>query len=374
MSNFMDYLDWRGDLSFMQAPFCEVDNLILSYLSYVKLSGIAPAYGEASITLEEMSEQFFQKNTKEDLDRDRSFVRMAPYLMQKMAKSRRFREARIQNLENQIDEVLELQFCALEILLEDGTSFISYQGTDDSIVGWKEDFQLSNGVVPAEKEAVDYLNRIGGIQSRPIRIGGHSKGGNLAIYAAAGCDAQVKDKIIEIYNNDGPGFTSEFLESEGLQAIKPKIRRYIPESSIIGMLLEHTVEPIMIKSSQKGPLQHDGFSWEVLGSTFPRCQELSKTGKIFDETLRSWIYQLNPTDREAFIEDFFSVLEAPGAKTLTELQEGGLKSAKAMFARSQELNPETRKIVEQLLKTMASHWVEFLPFGQGQGNLRKSTQ
>lgn len=356
MANFMDYFDWRGDLSFEQSPFCEVDNLILSYLSYVKLEGIVPIPGAGTITLQDATEEFFTRYPEEELKKDRSFIRMAPYMMQKMAVTRRFEGLLLQNMVDEVDIEMEEQFCALEILLPDGTSYISYRGTDDTIVGWKEDFQLSNGVVPAERKAVDYLNMIGQKSTGNLRIGGHSKGGNLAVYAAAGCDEAVQNKITEIYNNDGPGFTAEYLSNPGLLRIKDKVRRYIPESSIIGMLLEHNVEPVIIKSSQKGPMQHDGFSWEVMGNTFPRCEELSKTGKYFDETLRSWIYQMNVEERRDFIEDFFSVLEAPGVETLTELQEGGLRSAKAMLGRIDELNPRTRKMVEQLLMNFLSHW------------------
>lgn len=358
--NFIDYIQWRGDLSLAQSPFNEVDNLILAYLSYVNLDGIAPGPGEGRMTVEEMSDCFFSMYTEEDLKRDKSFIRMTPYMMRDMAQSRRFGGAVIQNYVNKIEEDTVLQFCALEIILEDGTSYVSFRGTDDTIVGWKEDFQLCNGVVPAEKEAAAYLNLVGGQSERPLRVGGHSKGGNLAIYASVDCDETVQDKIIEVFNNDGPGFAKEILDTPAFARVRSKMKRIIPESSVIGMLLEHVTEPVIIKSSQKGILQHDGFSWEVLGKSFVRCEERSNMSKVFDKTLRGWIDGMDPCQRADFINAFFSVLEAPGVMTLTELQDGGVKNIRAMLKQMESLTPESRKIVDELLKGFVSNWTEFL--------------
>lgn len=360
MANFMDYLDWRGDLTFEQSPINEVDNLILAYLSYVKLDDVAPGFGEGPLSIREMSEQFFEIYTQEELDADKSFIRLAPYLMKKMAESARFEDAQIQNYINVVNKESNIQFCAMEIVLNEEYSYIAYRGTDDSIVGWKEDFYLSNGVVAAEQEAVNYLNKVAALSERKLLVGGHSKGGNLAIYAAVGSKDEYQDRIVTVYNNDGPGFTKEFLESEKLVRVRPKIRRYIPESSIIGMLLEHTVDPYIIKSSQKAILQHDGFSWEVLGTKFPRCKELSQTGKTFDETIRSWINGMDAESRKKFIDDLFSVMEATGADSITEIQNGGLKSVTTMIAKAETLDPQSKKIAEELIKTLFSHLTDFI--------------
>ena len=152
----------------------------------------------------------------------------------------------------------QFQFAALEVVLDDGTSYIAYRGTDDTIVGWKEDFQLSAGVVPAQRKAADYLNEVAGNSMRKLWVGGHSKGGNLAVYAAAMCEPNVQERIEVVYCNDGPGFLGTFLTTSGFQRILPKIQRFVPEASVIGMILEHGDEPTVISSSQKGILQHDG--------------------------------------------------------------------------------------------------------------------
>ncbi len=409
MANMMDYLKWRGDLSFADAPFCEVDSLLLCYVSYVNLDGIAPQEGELAQTLSEMSRTFFKRYTKEELEKDKSFIRMAAFVMKEMAACRRFADTKVQNYVNLIDDKKNLQFSAVELILgdgtsfiayrgtddcivgwkedfflsngvvpaekesvaylnrvggknADGTSFIAYRGTDDCIVGWKEDFFLSNGVVPAEKESVAYLNRVGGKNARILRLGGHSKGGNLAIYAAAGCEEPVQKRLRVIYNLDGPGFTKDFLESPGLKKVLPKIRRYIPECSMIGTLLEHAATPAIIASSNKGVMQHDGLSWEVLGPSFVRCGELNIVAKIFDDAMSSWLSELGPEQKEAFINDFFSVLEATGAETLTQLQEGGIKNLKLMLKQIDTLKPETGEMLGDLIKRLAGHLPELLPF------------
>lgn len=362
MGNLVDYIHWRGDLTLERDPFNEADNLVLSYLAYANLDGIAPAPGEGYLTLVEVSEAFFERHSEEELEKDKSFVASVPYAMRDMAACARFRKIRIQNYINRRDVNLSLQLAAMEIVLDDGSSYVAFRGTDDFIVGWKEDFFLSSKTVSAQKEAAEYLDLVGGRCRGAIRVGGHSKGGNLAVYAAVNCAPKVQEKIVEVYTNDGPGFTKGFIDSPKLKKMLPKIRRYIPESSVIGMLLEHAKEPVILASTAKGVLQHDGLSWEIMGTQFVRCGELGKAAKIFDETMRSWLDPLNDEQRESFINDFFSVLEAPGAETLTELQKGGLRSFYMMMKQKEDLAPETKQMIDSLLHGLLSRWTEFLPF------------
>lgn len=356
----MDYLNWRGDLTLEADPFNEVDNLILAYLSYAKLEGAVPAPGEGEITIQEAAARFFALHTEEEIKKDKSFVRKAPYLLQMAAESERFGHAKLCSFVDHVDTEKEIQFAALEIRLDDGTSYISYRGTDDTIVGWKEDFRLCNGVVPAEQEAAAYLQLVGSMHERPLRIGGHSKGGNLAIYASADCGYVLQDRIEAIYNNDGPGLSAELLMDERLQRILPKIVRIIPESSVIGMLLEHKAEPLIIKSSSSGVMQHDGLSWQVMGNHFERAGELSSSAKVFDTSIRSWINGIEPAKRTVFIDDLFSVLEASGCETLTELQNSGLKAFTQMLRAMEKLEPETGKQVTGLLRIFADQWTDSL--------------
>lgn len=360
MPNMIDYLRWRGDLTFDNSPFCDVDALILTYLAYVKLDGIAPAPGEGFIFVEDAFEKFAGQYPPEKLKEDRSFVRMAYSVLEAMAQTQRYRSAKIQNYVNLIDEKRELQFAALEILLGDDSSFIAFRGTDDTIVGWKEDFNLSSGIVPSEQMAVEYLNRIGAACQGEVRIGGHSKGGHLAVYGASRCDEKLQRSIIKVYDNDGPGFSGNFYDSAGFRRISPNIRRTVPESSVIGMLLGHVVEPAVIKSSQRGVLQHDGLTWQVMGNSFEYASELDKKTQAFNKILGQWLSGLDNDIRGLIIDDLFNVLEATGARTLTQLQEGGVKNAAVMLKQMESLSPQTRESVEKLLKSLVVHWSEIL--------------
>ena len=360
MPNIIDYIKWRGDLSLSSAPFCEVDNLILSYLAYVNLDGIAPACQMGAITVKETSDLFFDAYTPNDLKKDLSFIRLAPEVLKAMAKSARFQNAIIQNYTNTIEPEKELQFAALEIVLEDETSYIAFRGTDDTIVGWKEDFHLSNGLVPSQKAAAEYMNLCGGANRRALRVGGHSKGGNLAIYGAAFCNTEVKERIIAVYDNDGPGFLKEFVKAEEIESIRDRIHRFIPESSVIGMLFEHLAVPQFVASSQKGIMQHDGLSWQVMGPKFKKEKALNPKAVLLDETLRQWIDEMNVEDRTMVINDFFAVLEATQVKTLTELQTGGLRNVKTILGKLDEVQPETKETVENLIKSLSGNWFEAL--------------
>ena len=359
MGNIMDYISWRGDLSFAQSPFNEVDNLILACFSYVNLDGIPAVSGKKGIELKKLVKEFKKLHTIKELEADKSFIRLAPFMMFEMAKSVRFGNCVIRNYVNEIVTEAEQQFSAVEIVLDDGTSYISFRGTDDTIIGWKEDFNLSTGVVPAQERAVEYMQRISDKAYGMLRVGGHSKGGNLAIYGSVMCKS-AHDKILEIYSNDGPGFSKEFQESPETAEMMPKIIRIIPEYSIIGTLLEHEKQPIIVASTSRGLLQHDGFSWEVQGPGLVRRDSLNKTALRFIEILHKWIDGMDTEQKRLLIEDLFATLQASGYENLSGVQSGGLKSLAAMVKRLDKFAPESRGMMQELLTAICGGWLEQL--------------
>ena len=359
MGNIMDYISWRGDLSFAQSPFNEVDNLILACFSYVNLDGIPAVSGQKGIELKKLVKEFKKLHTIKELEADKSFIRLAPFMMMEMAKSVRFGKCVVRNYVNDIVTEAEQQFAAMEIVLEDGTSYVSFRGTDDTIIGWKEDFNLSTGVVPAQKRAIEYLQKISEHTDGMLRVGGHSKGGNLAIYGSVMCKS-AHEKILEIYSNDGPGFSREFQELPETKEMMPKIIRIIPEYSIIGTLLEHEKEPVIVASSSKGLLQHDGFSWEVQGPALVRRDSLNKTALRFIEILHKWIDGMDMEQKRLLIEDLFATLQASGYENLSEVQSGGLKSLAAMVKRVEKFAPESRGMMQELLTAICGGWLEQL--------------
>ena len=359
MGNIMDYISWRGDLSFEQSQFNEVDNLILACFSYVNLDGISPVTKQKGIGLKKLTKEFMKLHTMKELEADKSFIRLAPFMMMEMAKSVRFGKCVVRNYVNDIVTEAEQQFAAMEIVLEDGTSYVSFRGTDDTIIGWKEDFNLSTGVVPAQKRAIEYLQKISEHTDGMLRVGGHSKGGNLAIYGSVMCKS-AHEKILEIYSNDGPGFSREFQELPEMKEMMPKIIRIIPEYSIIGTLLEHEKEPVIVASSSKGLLQHDGFSWEVQGPALVRRDSLNKTALRFIEILHKWIDGMDTEQKRLLIEDLFATLQASGYENLSEVQSGGLKSLAAMVKRVEKFAPESRGMMQELLTAICGGWLEQL--------------
>ena len=359
MGNIMDYISWRGDLTFAQSPFNEVDNLILACFSYVNLDRIPAVTRQKGIELKKLVKEFKKLHTIKELEADKSFIRLAPFMMFEMAESVRFGNCVIRNYVNEIVTEAEQQFSAVEIVLDDGTSYISFRGTDDTIIGWKEDFNLSTGVVPAQERAVEYMQRISDKASGMLRVGGHSKGGNLAIYGSVMCKS-VHDKILEIYSNDGPGFSKEFQKSPETAEMMPKIIRIIPEYSIIGTLLEHEKQPIIVASTSRGLLQHDGFSWEVQGQGLVRRDSLNKTALRFIEILHKWIDGMDMEQKRLLIEDLFATLQASGYENLSEVQSGGLKSLAAMVKRLDKFAPESRGMMQELLTAICGGWLEQL--------------
>lgn len=359
MGNIMDYISWRGDLSFEQSQFNEVDNLILACFSYVNLDGISAVTKQKGIGLKKLTKEFMKLHTMKELEADKSFIRLAPFMMMEMAKSVRFGKCVVRNYVNDIVTEAEQQFAAMEIVLEDGTSYVSFRGTDDTIIGWKEDFNLSTGVVPAQKRAIEYLQKISEHTDGMLRVGGHSKGGNLAIYGLVMCKS-AHEKILEIYSNDGPGFSREFQELPETKEMMPKIIRIIPEYSIIGTLLEHEKEPVIVASSSKGLLQHDAFSWEVQGPALVRRDSLNKTALRFIEILHKWIDGMDMEQKRLLIEDLFATLQASGYENLSEVQSGGLKSLAAMVKRVEKFAPESRGMMQELLTAICGGWLEQL--------------
>lgn len=354
MADMMDYLNWRGDLSFDVSPFNEVDNLILSQLAYVNFDGIVPgiAYDE-SVTLTDACELFFKIHSEKKVLNNKSFIRLAPMVMKKMAETIRFKDVRLCKYVNNIDYTLEKQFSALHIILDQHTLYVAFRGTDDTLVGWKEDFNMSfMTTIPAQLEAVTYLNHTVLTTPYDLIIGGHSKGGNLAIYASVNCKSTIKERIITVYNNDGPGFNELMIASLSYQEMLPKIRTIIPQSSIVGMLLEHEEEYTIVKSKQTGIMQHDAMSWEILGTHFVYTDNVSKGSKILDTTLKAWLSNLNETQRAEFVDAFFSLLDATGAKTLSDLTGSKLGHINQIIKTFNALDDTTKEMLGKVIKAL----------------------
>ncbi|MBR2766180.1 MAG: DUF2974 domain-containing protein [Blautia sp.] len=362
MANMLDYLDWRGDLPFSTTPMGEADALILSCLSYINYQGIVSEDDSAEVTLEQASERFFALHSLKELASDISFIRNMPSLLKKAASTLRYKDIRLSCYQDVTDTEKDVQFAAVRLTLPDGSIFLSFRGTDDTIVGWKEDFRLSVGRVEAQILAVSYTEQVlldtvsAGSPCPKIYLGGHSKGGNLAEYAAAYCRDDIQKAITQIYDMDGPGFSRKALQTSRFEAIKDRVKFYVPGFSIIGMLMHHHRMPVVVRSSERTIMAHDAMTWQILGPDFVKLEAISETAAFFDASLNEWVDSLEADKRINFINDFFGVLEASGCKTLTELKELDLHHVTAVLQRLETVEPRTRKTVSALLRILMDNF------------------
>lgn len=321
MSNIIDYMKWRGDLSFKQDGFNQIDALILSELVYVDFHNIVDSDTDNSITLEKASEIFFETHSDEEIEEKFFQMKISISVMKEMAKTARFSNILLSNYIDDINTDIDSQFSAMTITLDDGSIFIAYRGTDDTLAGWKENLNMTYlSFTPAQKKATLYLENNPLIKDKKLRLGGHSKGGNLAIYAAINSNEAIRNQILEIYNNDGPGFITKNIDMDTYNSMLPKICSIIPESSIVGMLLEHEEEHIIVASNKSGIYQHDATNWKVEGKSFIEVDNISMNSKIYSKSIKSWLNKLDLEKREQFINTLFSVFEENDIHSLNDFK------------------------------------------------------
>ena len=295
MGNILDYLDWRGDLTFEQTPFNQVDNLILACFSYLDLDEIADVKNGNTLSVEELFEIFSGKEKDGEVKAESAFLQNTPILLEKMASSERFRKCRAGGYVNEILFRKAQQFSAVTVELPDGTAYISFRGTDDTIVGWKEDFNLCfQENIPSQISALNYVNNY---KSKHILIlGGHSIGANLALYAGI----YTQNSIFCIYNHDGPGFLTPYQTNK-------KVFKTIPQSSINGLLLEETNNYQIIQSEAISILQHDPFTWCVENGDFIYLEQNDQLSKHTQSTLSKWLKSIDVNTRKQVIDTIYSI-------------------------------------------------------------------
>lgn len=366
MGTILDYIKEYGDYSFREKPLNEVDSLILSQFLYLKLDGVVEdlkADGTA------VSIRFLdQKQKKERLFADTRFLEDNQTLFRSMRDSVRFGSIRLNYYENIVDHAEESQFSAAVIFLDDGTAYVAFRGTDETLVGWKEDFNLAfSHPVKGQLRSVEYLNALGEKLGH-FYVGGHSKGGNFAFYAAMNCKEEVRKKILKIYNHDGPGFRPEVCREEDYEKIRYKAVKIIPHSSLVGLLLEyHAGEYRIVESKTLGLLQHNPYTWLVEEDHFLLVDEVYKGRRFMDETLNQWILSLKEEEMRVFVDTLYELVSVTEAETLLDFSEDWWKHAAGILAAVRELDEETwigiRNIAASLFRLTreraADQWQEY---------------
>lgn len=353
--NILDYIDWRGDLTFEKSEFNDVDALILSQLSYLNFDGLLQSGNFfKKIKLSCLAENFknspdFEKRS----DMGMLINKLTVELFFKAATSARFCDVDVFGYTSLVNFENAEQFSAVVFGLEKDKNFVAFRGTDDTIVGWKEDFNLATmDAVPAQKDALQYFEDVASVVRGELLLGGHSKGGNLAVYAAANADAKIKKRISTIYNMDGPGFSAEKIQSNDFYEVNEKVASFYPRCSIIGMMFHHAGEIHVIESDEFGLMQHDPFSWHIVGRNFVLLQDFDKASSFFHDTFNTWVSSLDKNQRETLVETLFDIIQSTNAKTNSEIEKNLLQNSVRIIKAFNSLDKNSRDTLFQTVKQL----------------------
>ena len=360
----LEYLSEYGGETFGELPFHDVDSLILSQFCYLKFDGLVPGPEERKdyVSLSQLREH-------PDFDRLFSDIRYEKpnrLLFERMADSRRFGELKLNYYENIIEHDTEVQFSAVTFLLPNGVIYVAFRGTDENMVGWKEDFNMTfMDVVPAQILAVKYLNEVARTFEGDFLVGGHSKGGNLSVYSAMHCEEEVRQRIRLIYSMDGPGFRREVLSQGAYLEIRDRIVKLLPQSSLVGMLMEIDDRYEVIKSNSFGLTQHNPYTWEIEGAEFVREGEIDPRAKAIDLAVNEWILGQDEENRKRFVDTVYQIFDSCEANTLIEFASGRSRNLNKVLSTLRGQDEETirmlRRIIRNLVDLGAMHMkAEFL--------------
>ena len=349
--NIVSYAERAFD-TFDERPFNSVDSLILAWFSYFHLNGAFEGVsdGEAlSLTRLYRSELF------DDMFRDFWDAPSTKRLFAAVMASRRFRDMRALHYVESFDSAEEKQFAAVSFQLTDELAYVAFRGTDSTLIGWKEDFSMAfKSPVAAQESAARYLGEAAKHLRGALLVGGHSKGGNLAVYAAAECDRAVQDRIARVYSHDGPGFLESVLQRDSFGRIAGRIEKTLPQSSVVGMLLEHQERYSIVKSNRVSFLQHDPFSWLVENNAFVPFSHLTSDAIYLDHTISGWLAQLSEADRARFVDALFEILSANDITTVDEWKAGWPKNVPAAVRALSQMSPDTKAFLINTLRELAA--------------------
>ncbi len=352
MANVVNYLKWRGDLSFSESPFNEVDNLVLALCVYSDLKGIVPDSDCSSgITVREAARQYFEKHDPKMMNRIEY-----DWVLYYMAKGRRFGDLLLSDFLDINDMSQNMLITAMTIHLPGGTKYVAFRGTTYDIDDWRMDFMISFEEIPAQKEGTKYLQNVMQKYSGNFLVGGHSKGGNLALYSAMNMPPTLDLRIKQVYSNDGPGICPELLNEDRFENIRGRLTHIIPTFCIVGMLFEPNVRHRIVDSDANGIAQHSGMTWKVEGNSFVRKKHLNGNCAIYNSIIDDWIESNSMEQREYFTKDLFDSLKAGGAEKVQDIQDGGMHGFGTILLSAANSESKTKIVFG---KFVASAWSRF---------------
>jgi len=349
--NFSDYCRWRGDLSFKQDPFNEVDNMCFAQIAYCELDGILK--GRDKMTLKEVSDAYFSLHAEEDIYKSTSFSKLSPILMRDMAATRRFSSCLVYNYADKLLPDSSKQFAAVMFDLPDESTVIAFRGTDDTLVGWKEDLMLSYGDINSQYDALDYVNSNCTMFNK-YRIVCHSKGGYLAIYAAIHAKPSVKRRIIEVYSDDGPGLRDGNFDEEDLEFLKNKYKLIVPEKDGVGMIYEMARNKKICKVDVFNIVSaHSMFTWQVEGNQVVRADRFKYESDLSREVILDILHETTKEERSIFVNELFDHLAMENINTLSEFADRGIGIIYSTLKKLMDDNNESRIFAGKMMKILS---------------------
>lgn len=349
--DMLDYLKWRGDVAFSDAqPINEIDYLIFARFSYLPFNQIALAPRES---VKSFSEKMLAvRRNYFNQPNDRTLVEM-------IHKSKRFIDLTTTDYIRNNDKEVEKQFGAVTIHLPNDELLISYIGTDATLVGWKEDFNMMfTPTIPSQEQAANYLERIASkYPNKKLRLCGHSKGGNVAVFSALSASTDIQKRIIDVINFDGPGFIPDFVEAKFHRnaEILAKIHQFIPQGSIIGRCLQQeNGDRTIVHSRELGLYQHDIYSWEVEGTKFVRAPHTAASSEIFNQTVIDILKTRSLEERKAFVNTVYDIICAADFTSMDQLRSSWYKKLPSLIKNYREVKPEDRDLIISVVKQTIS--------------------
>ena len=357
MKNMLDYIKEFGHVSFEERAFSEIDALVLTELEYLPLEKVVPSdeNGENFVTVKEIAE-YMQEHKQELFDENPMMITQERHeVSQVIADAPRYQSLKFFGVVSEWDKDTTKQFAAVTVEVEPSVRLVVFRGTDETLIGWKEDFLMTySPLVAAQTDAKEYLAKQASLWGGDLMISGHSKGGNLAIYAAATQEEDVQLRIVDIFCFDSPGLYRSVLETKGYQNIVPLAMRYIPQDSLVGLMLESEVPYVIVKSNATGAMQHSAMTWEIEDGQFIKMEKLTKNSQLNDQTLKKWTESVSDEEFELFWNVFFELLFSVGIDTVNDLYGQFMHYVQEFLKAAGNMDEEKRELLTRIALLLVS--------------------
>ena len=369
MGNLISYVQQYGAQTFEDKSLTDIDVLVLTEIAYLPFDEIVPKSFDVTeaISLEQIGKEFEQIKEKKQKLNPFMITSERIELLEVVSKSQRYKEIKVFGFMNDIDDERTKQFAAVCYQWEEANRWIIFRGTDESLTGWKEDFMMTySDLIPAQTDAIEYLKKQAETFSGTLNVSGHSKGGNLSLYASAMQEETVQNRIEQIYCWDSPGVHSSILDKEGYQRVVSKAKRYIPQDSIVGLMLESKVPYHIIESQGSGISQHSALMWNIEEDYFVELTELSRNSQLTDQTFKQWTEVVSDEDLKLFFDTFFELIFEMGVETVNDVYYNFRMYIQKFFEKAYQIDPEKREVLLRvghlLFQIRYEIWKENLSF------------